>query len=85
MWKKQGYIACRTAGSHSPIDVIAINPKDMKIVLVQCKNMIMSEKAVAREIVKLNACGIHTTYWVKVFLAHKVKGKKDFKLTLVIL
>lgn len=87
MWKKQGYISCRTAGSHSPIDVFSINPKNMQIVLVQCKNKVMSEKEIAREIAKLNACGIHTiwredNFCVQVFLAHKVNGEKEFKLTL---
>lgn len=36
--KKEGYeIAQRSAGSHSPIDVFAINKKEKKIVFVQCK------------------------------------------------
>lgn len=36
--KKSGFdIAQRTAGSHSPFDVIAIRKKDRKILLVQSK------------------------------------------------
>ena len=36
--KKQGYIiAQRTAGSHSPIDVIAIHKEKMEILFVQSK------------------------------------------------
>jgi len=35
--KKKGYIAFRSAGSHSPIDVCVINAKDGKIHLIQAK------------------------------------------------
>ena len=37
-YKEMGYdIAQRTAGSHSPFDVIAINLKKREIKLIQCK------------------------------------------------
>jgi len=35
--KELGFIAQRTAGSHSPVDVIAINPETKQIKLIQCK------------------------------------------------
>ena len=42
-FKEKGLIAQRTAGSHSPFDVIAINPKERRIFLVQAKPETMSE------------------------------------------
>jgi len=45
--KKQGYeIVQRSAGSHSPIDIWAVNKELQKITLIQCKpdNMPESEK-----------------------------------------
>ena len=42
---KEGWdIVQRTAGSHSPIDLIAINIKERKIRLIQCKPDSMSNK-----------------------------------------
>ena len=42
---QQGWdIVQRTAGSHSPIDLIAINIKERKIRLIQCKPDSMSNK-----------------------------------------
>lgn len=39
--KKVGYdIVQRTAGSHSPIDIIAIRSKDKKVMLIQSKREI---------------------------------------------
>jgi len=35
--RELGFIAQRTAGSHSPFDVIAINPDTKQIRLIQCK------------------------------------------------
>jgi len=46
--KEKGWVVCRTAGSHSPIDLIAINPKDIKIIFIQCKPKSMSNKAKER-------------------------------------
>lgn len=37
MMRKKGFIAQRSAGSHSPIDVFAINVKTKEIRLIQCK------------------------------------------------
>ena len=37
LFKAQGCTALRSAGSHSPIDVIAIDPKDKEIFLIQSK------------------------------------------------
>lgn len=42
-FKREGCIAFRSAGSHSPIDVVAINPKTKEINLIQCKPATMSE------------------------------------------
>ncbi len=36
--KAKGYISFRSAGSHSPIDVIVINPIGRTIQLIQCKS-----------------------------------------------
>jgi len=44
-FKKEEYIAFRSAGSHSPIDVVAINPLKKIINLIQCKPNDMSENA----------------------------------------
>lgn len=42
--KKEGYdIAQRSAGSHSPIDVFAINKKEQKIKFIQLKPKSMSD------------------------------------------
>lgn len=35
--RAKGYISFRSAGSHSPIDLVIVNHKDRKIELVQCK------------------------------------------------
>lgn len=35
--REYGWIAARSAGSHSPIDVWAINEKEKKILLIQAK------------------------------------------------
>ena len=40
-----GCVAFRSAGSHSPIDVVAINPLKKIINLIQCKPNDMSENA----------------------------------------
>jgi len=43
-YKKLGFIAIRSAGSHSPIDIIAINPISHRIKLLQSKPDTMPEK-----------------------------------------
>lgn len=35
--KEKGFIAFRSAGSHSPVDVVAINPGTKQIRLIQAK------------------------------------------------
>lgn len=37
MFKKKGYLSFRSAGSHSPIDVFALNPQTKEILLIQSK------------------------------------------------
>ena len=43
--KDRGYIAFRSAGSHSPFDVVGIHKRLRKVVFVQCKPDRMSENA----------------------------------------
>ena len=43
--RARGYIAFRSAGSHSPVDVVMINPILHIISLVQCKPKTMSQNA----------------------------------------
>lgn len=47
-YKKNGCIAFRSAGSHSPVDVIAINPELNTIDLIQAKPDSMSLKTRAK-------------------------------------
>ena len=42
--RKKGFIAFRSAGSHSPIDVVVIDSAKRNIRLIQCKPESMSEK-----------------------------------------
>lgn len=42
--KDEGFIAQRSAGSHSPVDVFAIHPDKKIIRLIQCKPDTMPEK-----------------------------------------
>ena len=41
--KKLGFIAFRSAGSHSPIDVVSIDTENKVIRLIQCKPNDMNE------------------------------------------
>jgi len=41
--RAKGLIALRSAGSHSPIDVVVIDPVNKKISLIQCKSDSMNE------------------------------------------
>lgn len=41
--RASGCLAFRSAGSHSPIDVFILNPKTMKIDLIQCKPKSLSD------------------------------------------
>jgi Holliday junction resolvase len=43
--RERGMIAFRSAGSHSPIDVVIISKKHKRIWFVQCKPESMSDKA----------------------------------------
>lgn len=42
--ESQGYIVIRSAGSHSPIDLVAIHPEFKQIVFIQCKPRKFSKK-----------------------------------------
>ncbi len=48
LMRDKGYLAFRSAGSHSPVDVVAIDGKNKIIKLIQCKPKSMSEKAKQR-------------------------------------
>ena len=37
LMREKGFISQRSAGSHSPWDVVAINPETKQIKLIQCK------------------------------------------------
>lgn len=46
--KEEGFIAFRSAGSHSPIDVVAIHKESKMIYFIQCKPRRMSPNAKRR-------------------------------------
>lgn len=55
-FKQEGLVAFRSAGSHSPIDVIGINPLSKQIFLIQCKPKSMSDnkaQAILNDLKKL--------------------------------
>lgn len=60
--KAQGHIALRSAGSHSPIDVVIVDFTNHKIHLVQCKpaSMKMNEQ----EMLELEFAHLNGTYEV---------------------
>ena len=41
--KEKGWLAIRSAGSHSPVDIVAINEKTREIWLIQVKPKSMSQ------------------------------------------
>lgn len=43
--RKLGRLAFRSAGSHSPVDVVSVNKKDKVIRFIQCKPDDFSKKA----------------------------------------
>ena len=62
--RTEGYqIVQRTAGSHSPIDVIAINKRSREIMLVQCKPDSMSNKQ--KEQLELEHIELNDEYTVR--------------------
>jgi Holliday junction resolvase len=86
MCREAGWIAARTAGSHSIIDVIAINPITMEVKLFQCKNKAMTENEKRKEVHKILGKGLYSRWGkatVRVFLAYKEKGIKEFKLEVI--
>jgi len=67
--RANGHLAFRSAGSHSPIDVIIIDNINFKIYLIQCKTGTLSkseEKKVNEQISSLNG-----VYEVTAELKHK--------------
>lgn len=53
--REQGKLAFRSAGSHSPIDVVIIDYRAKKIEFIQCKPDTMSENEKKRLEMALNA------------------------------
>ena len=55
--REKGFISQRSAGSHSPWDVVAINPETKQIKLIQCKPDSMNahqQQKIRNENIKLN-------------------------------
>lgn len=69
-YRKEGWIALRSAGSHSPIDVIAINPSTREIRLIQSKIGELSKKE-ADEVINL-ITSLSGNYKVIGLLDHRV-------------
>ena len=67
--KEKGYIALRSAGSHSPIDVVIVSQIEGRVWLVQCKPESMPESAKRR--LEEQWKGL-TNYWE----AHEVVNKE---------
>jgi len=53
-WRAKGYYVVRSAGSKGIIDLVAINPKTKKIVLIQCKSYKLSKPKEKRILDALN-------------------------------
>ena len=62
-FKDSGMVSFRSAGSHSPIDVVGIDYRNKRIFLVQCKPRSMSDNK-KEEIAELNK-GLNGTYEVR--------------------
>lgn len=81
-YRERGWVAWRSAGSHSPIDVTAVEPKTMSVMLIQCKNKILTRAEVAREKRALKEYRLHsktitstTGIWVALCYKCRVRGK----------
>ena len=61
--KRYGLIAFRSAGSHSPIDVITIDKDNKEIVLFQCKAKSYLSKKEIEKYHALNLNGIYKVYF----------------------
>jgi Holliday junction resolvase len=58
-----GYLAFRSAGSHSPVDVVAIHPEKQLIKLIQSKTDSMSENQ--KEKIKKENQNLNGEFWVR--------------------
>jgi len=80
MWGKIGFMVYLVV--NSPFDVVAVKQttqERMDVVLVQCKNTVMTEAQVEH---LGQAMGLKTgKATVRVFVAHKIKGEKETKLS----
>ena len=64
--REQGLISFRSAGSHSPIDVVIINDKSKIIRLIQCKPESMSNAARLRLMEQLGKLNGVYQVWTEV-------------------
>ena len=64
--KEKGMIALRSAGSHSPIDVVCIDTLNKKIKLVQCKPDSMSASKKLQ--IELDNCELNGIFQVEFFV-----------------
>lgn len=60
--RAEGFDACRSAGSHSPWDVWAFNPKNGDVVLIQVKTKKNARAMVKRNEIKLSGNIVTATY-----------------------
>lgn len=60
--RAEGFDACRSAGSHSPWDVWAFNPKNGDVVLIQVKTKKNARALVKRHEMKLSGTIVTATY-----------------------
>lgn len=74
--EQQGFIAMRTAGSHSPFDIIAINPATQKILLIQCKAGTITDKA--KHLIRNQWKELNGNYELMFDLLHKPNKKKSY-------
>ena len=65
--RAKGCLAFRSAGSHSPIDVVVINKEQRKIEFIQCKAGELSGTELEKIISSME--GLDGTYTVSFFVA----------------
>lgn len=73
--KRRGCIAFRSAGSHSPIDVIIINPNKNSIKFIQCKSG--KQATTKKEIKSLlkKYCWMNDFFIASFTIVEKIDGK----------
>lgn len=66
VFREMGMLSFRSAGSHSPIDVVCINKTDKVVYLIQCKPDSMPEKTKNKLLEKLKP--YEGEYTIKVYV-----------------